>query len=66
MKNFKWHKIPHWLHWFCIVLAAPAWAFDCCHAQVVCLDPFLVSREYDLYFFRLLETSGGNWYFRLG
>lgn len=66
MNNFRWHRIPDRLHWLCILPAAFTWAFDYCDTQTVCIDPLLVSREYDFFFFRLLETSGGHWWFRLG
>jgi len=61
--NFRWHRVPAFI---CFLPAAFAWAFDSCHEQIVCLDPLLISREYDFLYFRLLETSGGHWYFRFG
>lgn len=66
MNIFKWHKIPHWLHYFFIPFAAAAWAFDCCKTKIVKLEPLQFSREYDFYFFRLWETPTGEWYIKIG
>lgn len=65
-KHLTWHKVPRPLHFLCIVAAAACWSFGGTHRQIVWLDPLLISDEHDFLYFRLLETSGGNWYIKLG
>ena len=60
----RWHRLNKPMIWLLLPAAACCWTFGGCHIQIVHLDPFLESREYDLYCFRLLETSGGHWYIR--
>jgi hypothetical protein len=66
MKKKNWHRIPHRLHFLCILPAAVVWSFGYCHAQITNLEPLEERREYDLYFFHLLETERGEWYIRIG
>ena len=60
----RWHRLSKPMIWLLLPAAACCWTFGDCHMQIVCLDPYLESREYDLYICRLLETSGGHWYIR--
>ena len=55
----RWHKVPHWLHWLCILPAAMAWAFDASETE-----PETSAVIYDLMFFRLKETPEKNWFFK--
>ena len=60
----QWQRVPRCLNWLCYGAGVFSAAFGGCQSQVVSWEPELISRTYDFMFFKLLETSGGKWYFR--
>lgn len=59
-RNFtKWHRIPNWLHWLCIMFAAISWAFESSETE-----PETSAIIYDFSFFRLKETPEKVWFFK--
>lgn len=60
----RWHRVPRCLYWLCFGAGVFSAAFGGCHKKVMKKNRELISREFDFMFFRLLETSGGIWYFK--
>lgn len=60
----SWHSVPRKLYFLCEAAGMFAAAFGSANKKVMKKSRDLISIEFDFMFFRLLQTSGGKWYFR--